>query len=930
MDWRRVQILVAISFAFAVIGVVPALAQLTSSSIVGTVRDETGGVIPGVTVEVSSPALIEGTRTAITDQSGEYRVNDLRPGNYSITLSLEGFQTIRLRDVNIRAAFTATINEVMKPKAVEESVTVTGQSPLVDLRSAGTEKAMNNELIEGVPTARGIFALAEMMPAMAVNKPDVGGSQTHQLQSISVHGSSTQDVTWNVDGLNITASNSSGGLTATYFNQGLQEDVSIQTKAFPAEIGAGGVSINMITKSGSNKFRGIGFFSGTSHSLQSNNVSSDQTALGLTAPGGVDKLIDFNPEFGGPLLKDRLWFYSSYRYWLNNRLVASTFNPDGTQALDPQNFQFFSGTITGRLGSKNRVSGYLDWNKKQRDMRRDLSSTFNFISPEATEYQRQGGPTGNLKWTSTPSNTVMFEAGLSFDRILWHLFDQPNISPTALSVNDIVLSTLKGAFTDELAYDYPARRQMTAILSWFPKLAGTHNIRTGVQIAELPYSTGYTDDQHGDIVARYSNSVPTSVVVYNTPTNSSYVMWDYAGFAQDSWSLKRLTINAGLRYERWSGYIPPQSAPAGTYVPARSFPQIQGPVWNSVVPRLAAVYDVFGNGKTAVKVSASKYMQQEAAGLLTNVNPMRLLTEVRTWTGQLDSNGLPVGVGPSLGGLNAGASASFAPNLSWPYQWEYTASVEHQLLPNTGITINYYHRRYNSLITTVNQALTASAYTPFNVTNPYTGAPLTIYNQIASSVGQFNNVVVNQSGLYTAYNAFELTFDRRFSNNLTLFGGLTLGHNKGCYTDTNNPNDNINACGYDPYDSTTMGQVSAMYTLPGRVTLSTHFQHETGQPLQLTYTFTKTQDPGLTQVNQAVRLTASGDTRKPNVNLLDFRVSKAFQLHGSLKVDAILDLYNITNNNAAVTQVQIVGPALGHISEAVDGRLLRLGARLSF
>ena len=641
---RQLRMLCTMCLVNLVLSSVPVLTQGSGSSIVGVVKDESGGVLPGVTVEVSSPALIERVRTGVTDGSGSYQIIDLRPGDYSIVFTLEGFQTSRHEGVTIRAAFTATINDVLKARTLEESITVTGEAPVVDLRRATSEKALNNDLIEGVPTGRGLYALTSLMPATAVNKPDVGGSQTHQSSSISIHGSTTQDVTWNVDGMNMTTGNGTGGLTATYFNQGLQQDVSIQTKALSAEIGSGGVSVNVITKSGSNSFHGGAYTSFTNDKLQGNNVSADQLAHGLTAPGGTKTILDFNPEFGGPVVQDKLWFYSSYRYWRNDRFVASTFNPDGSQALDPQLFLFYSGTVTGKLNDKNRVSGYIDWNKKQRDNRRDLASTYSFVSPEASFYQRQGGPTSNAKWTSTLSNKLLLEAGFSMDRIIWHLWYQPSIGPSALSKNDISLSTLTGAAVNELTHDTPTRRNGAFAVSWLPKFAGSHNVRAGVQIAQLPYTTGYDSGSHGDLVARYVNGAPNSVAVYNTPVDASYTMWDYAAFVQDAWTLNRMTVGAGVRYERWTGRINPQSDPAGTFVPARSFDAIAGPGWNSVVPRLSVVYDVFGTGKTAIKASASKYMQQQAASLLSNLNPMRLLSEVRTWK-DANVDGVPAGDG---------------------------------------------------------------------------------------------------------------------------------------------------------------------------------------------------------------------------------------------------------------------------------------------
>ena len=175
--------------------------------------------------------------------------------------------------------------------------------------------------------SRGIFAVAALVPGMTTNIPDVGGSETHQLTRLSVHGSEDRDVSFNSDGLDITGNNGNGGIGVTYYNQAMQEEVSVQSKALPAEIGGGGIYLNMVSKDGGNQFRGAMFTSYTNESLQSNNVTDDQRALGMTDPARVDSLLDFNPTFGGPLIKDRLWFMGSYRYWRNNRFEANTYNP---------------------------------------------------------------------------------------------------------------------------------------------------------------------------------------------------------------------------------------------------------------------------------------------------------------------------------------------------------------------------------------------------------------------------------------------------------------------------------------------------------------------------------------------------------------------------------------------------------------------------
>ena len=907
----------------------PASAQSSGSAIVGVVKDETGAVLPGVTVEAASPALIEKVKVTVTDAQGAYQIIDLRPGEYVVTFSLEGFQTLKRAGITLSTSFTAKIDETLKTRTIEESVTVSGQAPVVDVRQSTSERALSQQLIEGVPTARGIFALAALVAGATANKPDVGGSQTHQLQSISIHGSVTGDVTWKVEGLDLNTSNGPG-LNATYFNQGLQQEVSLQTKALSAEVPAGGVMINMIPKDGGNRFSSSNFFSFTNKSLQSYNVSDDQKARGLTAPAGVKKLEDINPAFGGPIVKDRAWFYGSYRYWRNDRLAAQVFNTDGSQAPDEQLLAFYSGRLTLKIDDKNRLTGYIDWNKKQRDHRRDRTSTYQFIAPEASYYQRQGGPTDSIKWTSTASDKLLVEAGYSKTRIEWHLWDQPTNSPTALPLNDLVLSTLTGAADKQLTIDRPTRHQFTFVTSWLPNTS--HNIRMGVQFAKMPYETGYGPDQHGDMIARFNNGVPNSVLVMNSPVLIDEKANDLGVFVQDAWTMKRLTINAGVRFERFNGEIPAQDAPAGTFVPARHFNPITNvPNWNTVVPRLAGVFDLFGNGKTAIKANASKYMARQAASFLTQLNPMRLNSEVRSWTDTFPDR-IPqlTEIGPSLGTLDRGATVRIAPGLERPYQWEMTASVEQQLAANLGLTVSYYHRRYYKSIVSENLALSPSDYIPVTIANPLDGSPFVVYNQNPLTVGRQDNVLVNSDLASTWYNAIEFNVDKRFSNDFMVFGGMTFGANKGCFADSTNPSDLSFKCGYTDLDSTRIGNFSVVYRMPHDFSLSSHFQYYTGQPLKRTFTVSRSQVPNLTQVNQAVWLAPEGTFRKPNQTLLDFRLSRTFKLAHGVQFEPILDLYNIVNENASVAEVEIVGPALGQISENVDGRLFRFGVRMSF
>ena len=278
MGMRRRAVLI-----FAVLAAMTAsiaAAQTLGSSIVGVVKDQTGAVLPGVTIEVSSPALIGGVQTVTSNSAGAYRVVDLRPGTYILTFKLDGFQTVRREGLSLSASFTAAINVEMPAASVSESITVTGESPLVDVRTNVSDRSINQALLESVPNARGIFAVVSLVPGIAINSPDVGGSQTHQSPRLSLHGSVDQDVSWYFDGLDVTGNVGNGGYNVTYYNQGVQEEVSVQSKALPAETGGGGIYVNIITKDGGNTFKGSLFTSYTGQSLQSGNVSPEQARLG--------------------------------------------------------------------------------------------------------------------------------------------------------------------------------------------------------------------------------------------------------------------------------------------------------------------------------------------------------------------------------------------------------------------------------------------------------------------------------------------------------------------------------------------------------------------------------------------------------------------------------------------------------------------------
>jgi carboxypeptidase family protein/TonB-dependent receptor-like protein len=905
-----------------------ASAQVASSRIVGLVKDASGAVLPGVTVEAASPVLIERVRTAVTDQAGEYQIVDLRSGTYTITFSLSGFRPVRHEGVVLGAQFTATVNAVLEVGTVQETLTVTGESPLVDVRSGVSEHSLNQQILEGVPVGRSVYQAGLFMPGSTTTAPDVGGNQTAQITNLSIHGLS--DNTWLADGLEINGVEGNS-VTATYYNAGFNQEMTVQTKALPAEAG-GGVTVNMIKKEGSNSVKGDLYATFTGHGLQSNNVTAEQKALGLLAPSAMDHAYDVNGGLGGPVLTDRLWYYGSYRRWVVNRLVANTFNVDGTQALDDQLLSTYSGHLTFKINDSNRLSGWVEYLDKLRGHRRDLTGSYQFISPEAAYVQPNIGWTEDIKWTSTIRPNLMFEAGFASMHIRWGLHYESDATPGTLSRIDLARSTLTNAATTSLDHEIDWRRSTSAVLTWLPTWNGSHNIRIGGSWGDgvlQDYRFSYTD-----MTAQYRNGAPDSVIVYNTPIAPNEHQYNPALFVQDSWTLKnRFTINAGVRYDQFRGVIPASTAPGGTFVGARSFSEIDSvPNWKTVVPRLAFAYDVFGDGKTALKWNVSKYELRASAGsTVVPFNPMRLNSEARSW---VDSNGDGIPqlneIGPSRGTLTQGATVALDPNLRRPNDWEYTVSFERQLANTLGLAVNYYYRTYRDLFATINQALAPANYIPVTITNPLTGQPFVMYNQDPATANRVSNVQANSDQLSSNYNGFEIAVDKRMSNRFMLFGGFTAGAQKRCMNASTNPNDLINNCGYDSFDSKYLANVSGAYDLPYGIKLSGHYQYVTGKPLATIYTVTRAVVPNLTQVNQNVMLLATGDRRAPTWSLLDLRLSKVLRFGQSRTVEPMFELYNLLNENAALSQVTTVGTAFGRISSTVDGRLIRLGFRMAF
>ncbi len=665
MTIRRLATSFVAGFLWAV--VLPATAS-AQSAIAGTVTDNTGAVMPGVTVEAASPVLIEKVRSAVTDGQGRYTIIDLRPGTYRISYSLPGFTTAVRDGLFLPADFTATVNIQLSVGALEESVTVTGQNPLVDVQSAARTEVITRNLLDALPTPRNTQSFGYLAQGVRLSKPDVGGAQMMEQVNMRVHGAGPVHTTMQIDGMLVSPA-FSDGLIQNYINQAAFAETAYTTSSQGADVSGGGIRVNMIPRDGGNEFHGSLYAGVTDGAWQSNNLNDDLVAKGATSATGITNIYDVNPAFGGPILRNKLWFYGAMRWMSVDEKVVNAYFPDGSPAVVDQYVNIPLARLTYQATSSVKVSAFYDRPFKYK------GREFVFgVEPISASRRRNWGEANyhNLgtKVTATLGSRLLYEVG--FTQIVERLHS--GYQPQDFEGNDQFGGTTQGwprpsnvipCFVTPCAYDpafaaigtdgwyrdisrleiltnartvaangysgtLPDRNHFTTALSY---VTGSHTLKGGFQISRGQDRNDAAS--HGDLTEiRTRDGVPESVVVNINPYGTEeYVKADMGFYIQDSWRFKQLTVNPGIRYEYFNSMVKEQWRQEGRFVPGQIFPEVSGePVWKDWAPRLGVAYDLFGDGKTALKFGANKYMRPMAGSFVKRYNPLRgLATDTRDW-----------------------------------------------------------------------------------------------------------------------------------------------------------------------------------------------------------------------------------------------------------------------------------------------------------
>jgi hypothetical protein len=1002
----------------------PAFAQAT---LTGVVRDSSGAVLPGVTVEAASDALIEKMRSAVTDGTGQFRIIDLRPGAYTVTFSLVGFTTIKREGIELEGQLTATVNADMRLGALEETITVTGETPIVDVQSVRRQATISGEIINVIPSARAYGAIMQLIPSLTVQATFTPGARdvqvTPQMSVFGGAGGRENEGRLQVDGLNTGAPVNGGGVSSYVADLTNSQEVAFTTSGGMGEAEVGGPAMSIVPKAGGNTVKGTVYLASVTKGMVDSNYTDELKNAGLSVPGQLLKLWDASVGVGGPMLRDRLWYYGVLRDQGSHRSVPGMYA--NANAGDPTKWNYVADTtrqsrtaaayrianvrLTIQATPRNKFGVY--WDEQKPCAGAPFSAevegcrnqpTSGFIYGGAPTFSPEAGGTGaggtsggyvnrfqrvqQATWSSPVSNRFLLEAGFGTYLARYGSNEQPG-NPTRNMVR-VVEQCAAGCAVNGNIPNLAFRSQnwednWNGAHTWRGSasyVTGAHSMKFGYQGAYHSYNPKtFTNDLF--LQYRVNNGMPNQITQTLMPFDRHDRVRYTALYAQEQWTRGRMTLQGAIRYDNaWSYFLeqrvgPTRFAPVGIVYPRTD--GVKG--FHDLTPRMGLAYDLFGNGKTSVKINAGRYLEAAAAlGIYSASNPVtristsatRTWTDNGNWTPDCDllnpaAQNLITSGGDNCAALsdaNFGRPSTFSNTIDdavlegWGARsgdWGFGASIQQEVLPRVSAEIGYFRRWLVNFNVNDNRRVTAAQFDRFSITAPSDprlpnggGYVLeNLYNVTPALFGQTDNLLTDSGNFgeqYQVYNGVQLNVTARPRNGVTIQGGLNAGKTvmDNCGVRDVLPEiAPVNPfCHNDPGVITRMSGLAA-YTIPRiDVSVSGTFRSDPGLPLAANYAVPQLaliqalgRPPAGNVPNIVINLLAPGEKFGDRVNEIDMRIAKVLRF-GRTRANVGVDLYNLFNSDAVLgyNQTFVPGGSWLQPQMVLTPRFVKFSAQLDF
>ena len=1013
---------VACVVAVLTAALVPSVAN-AQASLAGVVRDTSGAVLPGVTVEAASPVLIEKVRTAVTDGSGQYRLTELPPGIYTVTFSLTGFSTVRRPDVQVSGVGVMTINADMRVGTLEETITVTGETPIVDVQSARRGQVLTDDVIAALPATRGYNALIFLVPSVT------GGSNQIDIMPamriFTSHGGRGNEGRVQVDGLNVGAAFNGGGVSGYVMDTPNAQEISVTLSGGLGEAEVGGTQMNVVPKTGGNTFAGTGFLSTAGEWSQGSNIDEELESFGISNPNALIQNWDASFSLGGPIKRDRLWFFGTYRdfgahqvipgmFWNKNTGDPTkwTYEPDESIPARGANARTITALrLTTQLGQKHKVSAFFD---NQLDCGGSAMITgADSCRPRGNDWVANGtaddapeassGGSGGVgaagyadtfsrvvqgTYTAPVTNQLLLEAGYSSYFSRWGWMEPPG---AVLDLNRVEDTGLDLTYR---ALDWHFNR-----VNWNQNWRAAASYVTGAHAMKFGYQHGHDIDSGTNfynstrVNYRFNNGVPNRLTMnYGNWRNDQHTM-HYGLYAQDSWTMSRVTLQGAVRYERaWSWFPAGQGwdGPDRFHAAPQVFDRVEGvPGFNDIMLRGGFAWDVFGDGRTALKANVGQYVQAaNNQDRYTTGNPANSFqrTTNRNWTDG-NSNYVPdcdlmnpaeqdnraaggdfcsQWLQPDFGQVTSVNTVNPAILRGWgvrPSDNQYSVAIQQEILPRVSTEFSYHWRTFDGFTVTDDRALGPGDFDQFTITVP-TDSRLPDGGGYQATFLAPNRVVASDDYVTFAsdygdrsqyWHGFDVNVNARLENGLQLQGGTSTGRGvrDECEIWAALPelvgSEQVSACRVvEPFQTQFRGMAS--YTVPRiDVQVSGTFQFKPGTggiggnssasnggsldanwfaPANVIV-------PALGRPllagarGQTLNLTLPGQLYGNRINQVDLRVAKILRLGGT-RTQVGFDLYNLFNSNPALSWRQTFGTTYLRPASILMPRFVRFNATVDF